>query len=724
MRTKLRSKFTLFFIVCAALLAFPAMASALVSDPSGTTPLSPTIASNEADYRPGATVTLTGSNWQPGEAVHINVNDDQGQTWSRDADVTADAGGNITDQFQLPSTFVAVYKVTATGAQSGVATTTFTDGNVGVTSSPVATGTSQVLFKLDWKLHNGSNANPNNNCSVTNNDTSGSQNPVGSTTIGGSKNNFTQGVPNNNSLRLEAAATANQPSGWTFKGWTASSGTFTTLDPANPRVICVKSDGGDFLAVYQQNADTKTTVTSSSPSNTSTYGDSVTFTANVAATMNGVSNPSGVGTVTFKDGATTLCTANLSGNTATCTTSDLSAAASPHSITAQYSGGTNYSGSTSSALTQTVNKANTTTTVSCTAGPFTYTGSAHTPCSANVTGPNGLNESVSVSYSNNVDAGTVTASASYTESANYKGSSDSETFVIAKANATIDVQGYDGPYDGNAHGATTATATGVNDEDLSSLLHANSTFTDAPGGTGSWTFDGNTNYNNTSGSFAVKIARANITVTADAKSKVQGQPDPTFTYQVTGKPANGAAISGVLTRDAGFESPGTYPILQGTVDNTTNTNYNITYVGANLTITPACLTTAKFQPPFKDNAELGLGMRNIVKAGNVVPVKLSLLDCNNAFVGGKTLAIKVFSGVLDASDVEDGSTALITESVSSADTTGFMRQVDGQYIYNLSTKSLTTGKDFTIAVKDLTAPGSTWETAGTRLASAVIQTKK
>jgi Bacterial Ig domain/Bacterial cadherin-like domain len=77
-------------------------------------------------------VILTGSNWQPGESVHIHVNDDVGQTWSRDVDVTADENGAIRDEFQLPDWFVATYNVTATGAQSGVATTSFTDGNVAV----------------------------------------------------------------------------------------------------------------------------------------------------------------------------------------------------------------------------------------------------------------------------------------------------------------------------------------------------------------------------------------------------------------------------------------------------------------------------------------------------------------------------------------------------------------------------------------------------------------
>jgi Big-like domain-containing protein len=105
--------------------------------PSVSEPASPpTIASDRDDYPPGAIVILSGSNWLPGEQVHIRVNDDQGMTWRRDVDVFADGNGNLRDEFQLPDWFVATYSVTATGAQSGTATTTFTDANV--TSATVA----------------------------------------------------------------------------------------------------------------------------------------------------------------------------------------------------------------------------------------------------------------------------------------------------------------------------------------------------------------------------------------------------------------------------------------------------------------------------------------------------------------------------------------------------------------------------------------------------------
>jgi hypothetical protein len=130
MRTRLmRGKFTLLFMMLGLLLAVPAIAFAQDVTGSTTSPVVPTITSDLPDYPPGATVNLTGSKWQPGESVHINVNDDVGQSWSYDSnpDVIADESGNISHSFTLPNWFVATYTVTATGGTSGVATYTFTD---------------------------------------------------------------------------------------------------------------------------------------------------------------------------------------------------------------------------------------------------------------------------------------------------------------------------------------------------------------------------------------------------------------------------------------------------------------------------------------------------------------------------------------------------------------------------------------------------------------------
>jgi hypothetical protein len=79
-----------------------------------------------------------------------------------------------------------------------------------------------------------------------------------------------------------------------------------------------------------------------------------------------------------------------------------------------------------------------------------------------------------------------------------------------------------------------------------------------------------------------------VTITADAKSKVYGGADPALTYQITsGSLAFSDAFSGSLTRVAG-ESVSSYAINQGSV--ALSANYALTYVGANLTVTPAPLT--------------------------------------------------------------------------------------------------------------------------------------
>ena len=73
-------------------------------------------------------MTLSGTGWLPSEGVNIIVNDDAGESWRRDVNVTADLTGNVVDTFTLPDWFVATYSVRATGLLSGaVVTTSFTD---------------------------------------------------------------------------------------------------------------------------------------------------------------------------------------------------------------------------------------------------------------------------------------------------------------------------------------------------------------------------------------------------------------------------------------------------------------------------------------------------------------------------------------------------------------------------------------------------------------------
>jgi len=102
-------------------LVFTAMVSAAFA-------ATPTISSDLADYPPGGEVHLSGTDWQGDTTVRIAVNDDFGASWSYASEVPVEADGTIADRLRLPDWFVATYRVTAVGAQTGrVAVMTFAD---------------------------------------------------------------------------------------------------------------------------------------------------------------------------------------------------------------------------------------------------------------------------------------------------------------------------------------------------------------------------------------------------------------------------------------------------------------------------------------------------------------------------------------------------------------------------------------------------------------------
>ena len=127
-----------------------------------------------------------------------------------------------------------------------------------------------------------------------------------------------------------------------------------------------------------------TTAQLSSSSATSVFSQPVTFTARVTANAPGGGAPAG--TVTFKDGATILGSGPLDATGRAILTTSVLAVGS-HSITATYGGDTNFNGSASTALSQTVNPDPPPTTLTSSADParvgkavtFTATVSANAP---------------------------------------------------------------------------------------------------------------------------------------------------------------------------------------------------------------------------------------------------------------------------------------------------------------------------------------------------------
>jgi hypothetical protein len=105
----------------------------------------------------------------------------------------------------------------------------------------------------------------------------------------------------------------------------------------------------------------QTTTTITSSNNPSQVGEAVTFTATVTSGASG--------SVTFRDNGSVLATVPLSGNTASFTTSSLTAGV--HGITAEYSGNGTYGASYSQTLTQNVQQA-TVTTLTTSQNPAPY----------------------------------------------------------------------------------------------------------------------------------------------------------------------------------------------------------------------------------------------------------------------------------------------------------------------------------------------------------------
>ncbi len=163
----------------------------------------------------------------------------------------------------------------------------------------------------------------------------------------------------------------------------------------HPIVVVYSGDannnGSTSSALNQVVNKSSTSTALSSSANPSVFGQSVTLTATITATSPGSGTPSG--SVQFFDGATLLGTANLNNSgVATLTTAALSRAT--HSLTAVYGSDNNFQGSTSSAVSQVVNKAGATTLLTSSTNPtvfgqattFTATVTADTPGSGTPTG--------------------------------------------------------------------------------------------------------------------------------------------------------------------------------------------------------------------------------------------------------------------------------------------------------------------------------------------------
>jgi len=165
---------------------------------------------------------------------------------------------------------------------------------------------------------------------------------------------------------------------------------------AGPHVIIAVYQGDTNFNTSQSSSvtvtaiqATTTTTVAGSPS-TASAGQTVTFTATVTPSP---SNPV-TGTVSFLDAGVAIGSGAVSGNTAHFSTTTL--AVGTHPITAQYSGDPNFSGSTSSAIGETITIGATTTALTVSPNPATYAQSV--TLTGTVTPPTGLSASGTINF--------------------------------------------------------------------------------------------------------------------------------------------------------------------------------------------------------------------------------------------------------------------------------------------------------------------------------------
>ena len=352
---------------------------------------------------------------------------------------------------------------------------------------------------------------------------------------------------------------------------------------------------GTLTQTVEKATTTTDLVTDSSPAG---YGDTVTFTATVAA-------PTGTptGTVTFQSDGTTIAGCDLQPMTtgvATCETDDLDAGS--HTITADYSGSDSYESSSATPLDQVIAQAATTTELSVDTNPSVF-GDSVTFTAAVMGLPYGEVPTGTVQFMidgvaagapvpvaagsaslvvNGLAAGDHEITADYSGSTNYEASSDSLTQTVDRAETSTVVESDMNP---SVYGdAVTFTATvsphpaagtvqfTVDGDDLGGPVAVDAygvAVSDALATLGSGdhevvaTFSGTANYQSSDSTLTQTVLRADTTtnVTSDENPSTYGD---TVTFTVTVSPApvsgsvqlsiDGAPVGGPVALTAGEAS--------------------------------------------------------------------------------------------------------------------------------------------------------------------------
>ena len=433
----------------------------------------------------------------------------------------------------------------------------------------------------------------------TNNTNAGTANA--SASYGGDANH--SGSSGSDTFVIDPAASATQvtcPAHVTYDG-----------DPQEPCTAAVTGAGGlatTATVTYSDNTDAGTATASAvytGDANHTGSSGSKTFTIDKASSTTTVTCEAGP--FTYTGSAQTPCTAGVTGagGLSKVLTVDYAGNTDAGTATASaaYAGDANHTGSSGS-KTFTIDKASSSTTVSCEAGPFTYTGSPQTPCTAGVTGAGGLSQTLTVTYGANTNAGTATASASYPGDANHTGSDDSKTFTIDKAASSVSlVCDVSRTYTGSPIEACSAQALRVGPNPPVSLTVAYTHNTNAGSAGASASYDGDANHEGSSATSGFTIVKAGSTTTVSCPATVTytGSPQTPCTAVATGagglnqpltvthgSNTNAGAATAAAAYPGGDNHTGsgdsaTFQITPAATTTTVTCPATVTYTGAALT---------------------------------------------------------------------------------------------------------------------------------------------
>ncbi len=278
---------------------------------------------------------------------------------------------------------------------------------------------------------------------------------------------------------------------------TSDTVSFTTSALAvGPNTITAVYSGDPDFVTSSMSADENvnqagtTTSLAASPS-TTVYGQTVTLTATIAVVAPGAGSPTG--SVQFFVGLTSLGTASLSGDTATLTTTTLPVGTD--SVTAQYLGDPNFTTSTSSAVSVTINPVGlaTTTTLASSANPSVF-GQAVT-----------LTATVKPSSGSGTPTGTVTF---------YDGSTSLGTATLANKRATLKT-----------------TAIPLGSQTITAVYSGDATFATSTSAVLNQTVNPDSTTTKVSSSARTSVYGETVTFTATVKAAAPGSGTPTGTVE-------------------------------------------------------------------------------------------------------------------------------------------------------------------------------------------------